>query len=71
MKPGAFHFTRKLRTLRHRSAMTQQEVAFQIGVSVAQVCRWETTPITPTLRHLRKLAKCYNVSLEELSDNIR
>ncbi len=56
-----------LRALRVAANLTQAEVAAAVGVTVSQVSRWEAPdgPV-PLLRHRRRLAELYGVSIEAL-----
>jgi transcriptional regulator with XRE-family HTH domain len=56
-----------LRSLRVAAHLTQAEVASAVGVTVSQVSRWEMPDDSvPLLRHQRRLAEIYGVSVEAL-----
>jgi transcriptional regulator with XRE-family HTH domain len=58
----------RLRTLRRARGLTQEAVARIVGVTASQVSKWEhpTGPV-PQPRNLRRLARLYRVSVDELS----
>jgi transcriptional regulator with XRE-family HTH domain len=58
----------RLAELRQSAALTQQEVADQIGTPVTggQVSRWERGEQTPSLRYQRRLAEVFGVGVAQL-----
>lgn len=59
---------KRLRTLRVARGLTQEAVARIVGVTASQVSKWEhpSGPV-PQPRNLRRLARLYGVTVDELS----
>ena len=53
-------------TLRKEKGLTQQELAEKLGVSRQTISKWETAETVPDIYEAKKLAKLYNLSLDEL-----
>ena len=51
---------------RKKSGLSQEEVAEKIGVSRQTISKWETNETVPDIYQSKKMAKLYNVSLDEL-----
>lgn len=51
---------------RKKRGLSQEEVAQKIGVSRQTISKWETNEIIPDIYQSKKMAKIYNVSLDEL-----
>ena len=60
-----------LRQLRNENALTQEQLAEQLGVSRRTISRWETGSNLPDLSILIELADFYGVGLRELLDGER
>lgn len=56
----------KIKEMRKRSGMTQEEVAHQIGVTQGAVWQWESGMVMPTVVNLQKLAAALNCTVDEL-----
>ena len=56
----------KLQNLRKQSAMSQENLAGQLGVSRQAVSRWELDISLPETENIIKLAKIFNVSFDYL-----
>ena len=56
----------KIKEMRKRSGMTQEEVAHQIGVTQGTVWQWESGMVMPTAVNLQKLAATLNCTVDEL-----
>ena len=56
--------------LRKDNMLTQRYVAYQLNVTDKAVSKWETGKSKPNLEKLRMLSTLYNVSMEELLDNM-
>lgn len=54
----------QLKNLRKSQKMTQQSVADKVGITRATLSNYEIDRRTPDLKTLRKLAECFNVSLD-------
>ncbi len=55
-----------LLTLRKRSHFSQEAVAEKIGVSRQAVAKWESGETVPDILNCEKLARLYDVSLDDL-----
>lgn len=51
---------------RKKRGLSQEEVAQKIGVSRQAISKWETNETIPDIYQSKKMAKLYNVSLDEL-----
>jgi len=51
---------------RHERGVTQDELAFAMGVSKAAVSKWETGQSYPDITLLPQLAAFFNISTDEL-----
>ena len=51
----------RLREIRERAGLTQQEAADRSGVHAVSIARFETEVTTPTLRALYRLAEAYGL----------
>ena len=56
----------KIKEMRKRSGLTQEEVAHQIGVTQGAVWQWESGMVMPTVVYLQKLAAALNCTVDEL-----
>ncbi len=52
--------------LRKKVGLSQEEVAEKLGVSRQTISKWETDETVPDIYQAKKLAKLYNVSLDDL-----
>ncbi len=62
---------KKLKTLRKKSGLTQEELAEKLRTSRQTVSYWETGAVVPTTDNLRILSRLYGVSLDDLLDDGR
>lgn len=51
---------------RKKSGLSQEEVAEKIGVSRQTISKWETNETVPDIYQSKKMARLYNVSLDDL-----
>lgn len=51
---------------REKSGLSQAEVAEKLGVTGPAVCQWEKGKTYPKLPMLRKIAKIYGCTVDEL-----
>ncbi|MBU0693281.1 MAG: helix-turn-helix domain-containing protein [Candidatus Omnitrophica bacterium] len=62
-------FAKRLKDLRKKKKLTQEELAHLADIDYKYVQRLEgKSPSSPTLNVLEKLAKAFNVSLSKLLD---
>ena len=59
-------FCEKLRELRKRRGLTQEELAEMLHVSRAAVAKWESGRGYPGIDSLKNLAVCFGVSVDDL-----
>ena len=62
-------YSKKIKLIREKMILTQEELAIALGVTSVTVCRWETGKCEPTIK-VKKLIKKYieenNLTLEEM-----
>ncbi len=58
----------KIKHLRRRSGLTQEQLAVKIGVSAQSVSKWENAVSMPDIMLLPSLAGAFGVSVDELFD---
>ena len=58
----------KIREIRRSKGWTQKELAKEIGMTTAQISRWEQDHVTPRTRNLEDLAKVFGVSDDEFEN---
>lgn len=61
-----YRLSKNLKTLREQFGYTQTYVAEQIGIKTQSYHAYEAGITVPTLENFIKLAKLYDVALEEL-----
>lgn len=59
-------FSERLKELRKRNNLTQQELADKVGTNRVNVTKWETGRTEPTLENIVKLAKILDTTTDEL-----
>ncbi len=59
-------FNEKLTKLRKEKGMTQEDLAFEVGVSRQSISKWELGEVEPDLSNLKAICKLFNVSLDYL-----
>ena len=55
-------FGKTLRALRKKSGLTQEELAYRVGLTSRTIVRWETDNGTPNLDAIKRLAEVLHVS---------
>lgn len=60
------HFSQNLRRLRLEKALTQEQLANHLGVSVQSVSRWECGNTLPDVMLLPEIARLYSVTVDDL-----
>ena len=60
----------RLKDLREDNEKTQQEIADLLGISRQYYCRYELEQVEMPIRHYKKLAMYYNVSIDYLCNLI-
>lgn len=61
----------KLAKLRKNSKMNQKEVSEKIGVARQTISNWETGVSVPDAYQLAKLAKAFNITVEDLIKDVK
>ena len=61
-------FAQRLKEVRKLKNFTQEELAYQSGLTLSQIARIETARINPTLSTIFKIATTMDVKLVELFD---
>ena len=59
-------FSERLKELRKKNNLTQQELADKVGTNRVNVTKWETGRTEPTLENIVKLAKILDTTTDEL-----
>ena len=65
---GLEAFAVQMKKIRTSRGFTQNQLAFEAGISISQIARIETARINPTLSTIFVLARTMGVSLPELFD---
>lgn len=63
------NFNEKLVYLRKKNGMTQESLAFKLGISRQSVSKWENGETEPELSKLRDIAKIFDVSFDYLLED--
>lgn len=58
----------KLKLVRSEKGFTQEELAYQSGLTLSQIARIETIKANPTVSTIFKIARTLNISVSELFD---
>ena len=53
---------------RKKAGLSQETVAERLGVSRQTISKWETSETVPDIYQAKKLAKLYNLALDELTE---
>ncbi len=61
---------KRIRILRKKAGLTQEELAEQLNLSYMTVRRWETGKITPRLEEIKQLAAVLNITENELLNGV-
>ena len=60
------NFSEKLRLLRWKRDLSQEQLAKMLGVSWETVCKWETQKLLPELPQIVLISKIFEVSIDQL-----
>lgn len=63
------NFNEKLKTLRVRHKITQEELSETLGISRQAVARWESAQAFPDIQNLCELSRIFSVSIDYLVKN--
>lgn len=70
MKRSVYYLGLNLRKFRQRRGLTQTRVAPHIGCTTKQLSSWEWGRTIPRIDYIIKLADFYNVTLDELFEEV-
>ncbi len=59
-------FGANLKALRKKAGLTQEELAFRVGLTARTIVRWETNNGVPDLDDIKRLAEALHVSEQQL-----
>lgn len=59
----------KIVNLRKKNNLSQEELAEKVGVTRQTISKWELGDTAPDINQAKTIAKIFNVSLDELTDN--
>lgn len=62
---------KRIKQLRIQQAISQEKLAEKLNVSRSAIAKWETDGGIPELENLLQLAKVFDVSLDELTGNMK
>lgn len=62
---GIEAFAERFKAVRKEAGFTQQQLAFESGISLSQIARIETARINPTISTIFVLARAMEVDVEE------
>lgn len=60
------HFATNLRNLRYAAGITQEELAFHLGINHTIISRYESGQANPTLFRLHELAEILNCAVADI-----
>lgn len=60
---------KRIKDLRTKKGMLQQDLAKELNVSKSTIAMWETSKRMPDTEMLRRIARFFNVSIDFLLDN--
>ena len=63
-------FSEKLMNLRKSKGMSQEELAVKLNVTRQTVSKWELDQTAPDMNKLVEISKLFDISLDELTNNI-
>lgn len=66
MKPESNSFGQNLKALRKKSGLSQEELAYLVGVHETTIRSWELGDRQPTVDNVKKLAEALGVSEQQL-----
>ena len=58
----------KIKQLRYRASLTQEQLGAQLGVSAQAISKWENAAAMPDITLLPELAEIFGISIDELFD---
>ena len=67
-KKGIKILAKKVKKIREEKQFTQEQLAFESGLSLSQIARIETARINPTISTLFRIIRTLEISPKELFD---
>lgn len=64
----SYSFGNKLKILRKKYNITQQDLANELNTTKATICRWENGSREPNIDLIKKIASVLNTSIDDLLD---
>lgn len=61
-------FGKKIKQLRAKAGLTQEQLAEKIGITAQSVSKWENSVVMPDIMLLPRIAEVFGVSIDELFD---
>lgn len=61
-------YAERIRELRQRAGLTQQQLGNQLGVSAVAVGKWERGQTQPDIRSLTRMADIFGTTIDDLCD---
>ena len=58
----------KIKQLRYKAGLTQEQLASKLGISSQSVSKWETNTTMPDITLLPLLSKEFGITIDELFD---
>ena len=70
MKPGGgkMEIGNRIKQLRYKASMTQEQLAEKLGLSAQAVSKWENAVAMPDITLLPEIAEIFGISIDELFD---
>ena len=62
-------YAERIRTLRIRAGLSQQELGRQLGVSAVAVGKWERGQTQPDIHSLTRMADIFGTTIDDLCDH--
>lgn len=62
-------YAERIRALRQRAGMSQQELGRQLGVSAVAVGKWERGQTQPDIHSLSRMADIFGTTIDDLCDH--
>lgn len=65
------NFGNNLMKLRKKNGYSQEDLANKLNVTRQTISKWELEQTSPNLKDLKNIADIFNISLDELTSNIK
>lgn len=64
-------FAEKLKSIRKKAGLSQEQLAEKLGVSRQAVTKWETETGIPDIENMMAISALFDISIDELLSNER